>query len=292
MTFFLVNKLLIVSYIFLGQIAQPYKCRAKKIYTQSHLEFVLPKCSLCCSFKYNESKRWLEAITKGYQKIAFYSFYAIIWSLIDIVWKIMGWTLSNIGMFGTKQSWFSWFVWNAHLKIATFRIYAPWFSEQYYACIRFVCRVQFNYKGRPFCFKHKQRTEIILCFRDTFCSPSKGTSFVPTLSFSLSGRQGELEISQHALFIIYDRHKLSGGYCWGPASECVCPCLKPKQSLLTYTHSTTRWQTRQFMPILFVRNPKSTYQSLDNPQRVCRDSYKHTWHTWAQISTNRCILFT
>ncbi len=60
---------------------------------------------------------------------------------MDIVWKIMGWTLSNIGMFGTKQSWFVLLVCNAHLNIATFRIYAPWFSEQYYACIRFVCNL-------------------------------------------------------------------------------------------------------------------------------------------------------
>lgn len=102
-----------------------------------------------------------------------------------------------------------------------------------------------------------------------------------SLSFFFSGREGEVEISQHALFIICDRHKLSGGDCWGPASECVCPCLKPKQSLLTYTHthsqthSTARWQTRESMPILFVHNPKSTYRSLENPQRVCVDSCRH-----------------
>jgi len=58
-------------------------------------------------------------------------------------------------------------------------------------------------------------------------------------SFFFSGREGEVEISQHALFIICDRHKLSGGDCWGPASECVCPCLKPKQSLLRHTHTHT-----------------------------------------------------
>lgn len=67
---------------------------------------------------------------------------------------------------------------------------------------------------------------------------------LPALAFFLSGREGEVEISQHALFIVCDQHKLSAGNCWGPASECVCvrPCLQPKHSLLTYTHSQTHTQ--------------------------------------------------
>lgn len=61
-----------------------------------------------------------------------------------------------------------------------------------------------------------------------------------------------------------------------PASNQNRACWHTHTHTHSQTHSTARWQTRESMPILFVHNPKSTYRSLDNPQRVCRDSYRHT----------------
>jgi len=98
-----------------------------------------------------------------------------------------------------------------------------------------------------------------------------------------------VEISQHALFIICDRHKLSGGDCWGPASECVCPCLKPKQSLLRHTHTHTQQHgDKQENPC-----PSSLSTILNqriDPWRTHREFVQilaDTHDTRAQIFTNR-----